>query len=73
MEPIETYDPIIVQQYLNGAASEAGIMIKLIVQVFVVLVAGIVLWRISTIFQRKRERKRRQVFSDSRFQRHWKK
>lgn len=68
---IETYDPEIVSTYLNGVASESIPMMKLMAQVLVILIVGIFLWRISAIFNRKRVNRHQNVFSDSRFQKHW--
>lgn len=69
---IETYDPEIVHTYLNGAATEALPMMKLMMQVIVILVVGIVLWRISSVFNRKRKERHEAIFKKTRFQKHWK-
>lgn len=68
---IETYDPEIVNHYLNGVASEGVPMMKLMAQVLVILVVGIFLWRISAMFQRKKVNRHQNMFGDSRFQKHW--
>ncbi len=68
---IETYNPEIVSQFLNGAASESVPMMKLMMQVIVILIVGIVLWRISAVFGRKKKNRHQNVFSESRFQKHW--
>jgi hypothetical protein len=68
---METYDPAIISQYLNGAASESVPMMKLMMQVIVILIIGIVLWRISASFGRKKKNRHQNVFSESRFQKHW--
>lgn len=70
---IESYDPEIVHQYLNGVASESVPMMKLMAQVIVILIVGIFLWRISASFQRKRVKRHQSVFGESRFQKHWRK
>ncbi len=70
---IETYDPEIIHLYLNGVASESVPMMKLMAQVIVILIVGIFLWRISSVFNRKKENRRQSAFSDSRFQKHWRK
>ncbi|MDC3352214.1 hypothetical protein OAV92_03105 [Crocinitomicaceae bacterium] len=69
---IETYDPDIVNIYLNGAATEAMPMMKLMSQVIVILIVGIFLWRISAVFNRKRKERHEAIFRKSRFQQHWK-
>jgi|688.fasta_scaffold407767_2 hypothetical protein len=70
---METYNPEIVSQYLNGAATEGIPMMKLMAQVVVILVIGLVLWRISSAFNRKKNVQRQTMFNDSRFQKHWRK
>ncbi len=68
---IETYNPEIISQYLNGAASEGAPMMKLMMQVIVILIVGIVLWRISAVFGRKKKNRHQNMFSESRYQKHW--
>jgi len=59
--------------YLNGSVNDSIVMIKLMVQVIAVLVAGLLLWRISTIFSKKKnQQRRRSVFMESRYQDQWK-
>lgn len=70
---IESYDPEIIKLYFSGVASESVPMMKLMAQVLVILVVGIVLWRISAGFNRKRQNRHDSVFSQSRFQKHWRK
>jgi len=62
----------LIETYLNGNLSDELIMVKLMAQVIAVLIAGLVLWKISGIFNRKKNRKRRGAFMESRFQEHWK-
>ena len=69
---IEQYDPQFFAEYLSGRASEAQLMVKLMTQVFAILVVGIVLWRISAIFNKKKKNRRQSMFSDSSYQHHWK-
>jgi hypothetical protein len=70
---IEDYHPEIVASYLNGVASESYLMVKLMGQVLVILIVGIFLWRISVAFSKKKVNRRQNVFSESRFQKHWRK
>lgn len=70
---METYNPEIISQYLNGAATEGVPMMKLMAQVVVILVVGLVLWRISSAFSRKKNVQRQTMFNDTRFQKHWRK
>lgn len=68
---IESYNSEIVHQYLNGVASESVPMMKLMAQVLAILIIGMILWRISSVFNRKRQKRHQNVFSESRFQKHW--
>lgn len=68
-----TYDPTIVQTYLNGTASEAMPMMKLMMQVVAILFVGIFLWRISAVFSRKQKNRKQDIFRNTRFQKHWRK
>ncbi|WP_027419495.1 hypothetical protein [Crocinitomix catalasitica] len=68
---VETYNPEIVSTFLNGAATEAFLMVKLMGQVVAILFAGIFLWRVSAIFNKKRQNRHESVFTSSRFQQHW--
>lgn len=68
---LESYDPQFVADHLNGQASEMKPMVNLMAQVFVILVVGIVLWRISAIFGKKTQTRKQSMFRDSRFQKHW--
>jgi hypothetical protein len=62
-----------VANYLNGGVNDSFVMIKLMIQVIAVLVVGLVLWRISAIFSKKKsQQRRRSVFMESRFQDQWK-
>lgn len=70
---METYNPEIISQYLNGAATESVPMMKLMAQVVVILVIGLVLWRISSAFNKKKNVQRQTMFNDTRFQKHWRK
>lgn len=69
---IETYDPDIVNIYLNGNATETMPMMKLMAQVIVILIVGIFLWRISAVFNRRRKERHEAIFRKTRFQQHWK-
>ena len=68
---IESYDPEIIEVYLNGVASESYIMVKLMGQVVAILFTGIFLWRLSAVFNKRRKQRHESVFTSSRFQKHW--
>ena len=68
---IESYNPEIIEVYLNGVASESYIMVKLMGQVVAILFTGIFLWRLSAVFNKRRKQRHESVFTSSRFQKHW--
>lgn len=72
MEPIEPLYRQMIAEYLNGSVNDSFVMIKLMVQVIAILITGLVLWRISSIFSKKKVNRRKSVFMDSRFQKQWK-
>ena len=61
-----------IANYLNGSVNEEFVMIKLIIQVVAILFTGLVLWRISAIFSKKKRQTRKTMFMESRFQDNWK-
>ena len=69
---IETYDPQFVHDFLSGQASEMRPMVNLMAQVFAILIVGIILWRISSVFSKRKKTRRKNMFSESSFQAHWK-
>jgi hypothetical protein len=69
---IETYDSEFVQNFLSGQASEMKPMVNLMAQVFAILVVGIILWRISSVFSKRKKTRRKNMFSESSYQAHWK-
>ena len=73
LETTDLYNPELVSQFLNGSASEAYLMIKLMSQVFAILITGLILWRISVLFSKRKINRRKSIFTESRFQQHWKK
>ena len=74
MDPDEPYHyREMIANYLNGGVNDSFVMIKLMIQVIAILVVGLVLWRISTIFTgEKNQQRRRTVFMESRYQDQWK-
>ncbi len=68
---VETYDPELIATYLNGAASESFLMVKLMGQVVVILFVGIFLWRVSTAFSGKKQPRRKSVFGETGYQKQW--
>jgi len=72
LEVIEPNFRQLVADYLNGAVGDEMVMVKLGMQVIAILVVGLVLWRISSIFSKKKRNARKTVFMGSRFQDKWK-
>ena len=68
----KAYDQQFFLEHLSGRASEMKPMVNLMAQVFLILVVGIVLWRIATVFGKKGKQRRKSIFSESRFD-SWKK
>lgn len=69
---IETNYRQLVADYLNGTVGDELVMVKLGIQVIAILVVGLVLWRISAIFNKKKQRTRKTVFMGSKYQDKWK-
>jgi hypothetical protein len=72
LEIIEPNFRQLVADYLNGSVSDELVMVKLGIQVIAILVVGLVLWRISSVFSKKKQSTRKTVFMGSRFQDKWK-
>lgn len=67
----ETYSPELIQEFLNGKASDLPSMTRLMAQTFFVLLAGLVIWRISAVYGKPKEIRKRKRFMDSKYQDHW--
>ena len=64
----------LIQRRFSGALTNEAEYIELLVQVFVVLVLGLIVWRLMVVFQRKKTAKRKKsTYFDSTFSKHWKK
>lgn len=68
---IETYSPDLIAEYLNGTASDLPSMTRLMAQSFFVLLAGLVIWRISAAYGKPKQIRKRKRFMDSKYQDHW--
>lgn len=68
---LETYSPELIQEFLNGKASDLPAMTRLMAQAFFVLFAGLVIWRISAAYGKPKEVRKRKKFMDSKYQDHW--
>lgn len=63
-----------IQRRFSGELNSDVEYMELLVQVFVVLIAGIVLWRLMVTFQRRKTAKRRQsAYFDNIYSKNWKK
>jgi hypothetical protein len=67
----ETYSPELIQEFLNGKASDLPSMTRLMAQAFFVLLSGLVIWRISSTYGKPKEIRKRKRFMDSKYQDHW--
>ncbi|MEN9304324.1 MAG: hypothetical protein RL264_2753 [Bacteroidota bacterium] len=63
-----------IQARYAGSLNETNLYVQLSVQAIAVLIGGLVLWRLSLAYQRKKinERKRNNYFTTS-YSKHWKK
>ena len=68
---IETYSPELISEYLNGQASDLPAMVRLMSQAFFVLIAGIVIWRVSIMFGKPKQINQRKKFIRSKYKDHW--
>ena len=68
---LENYSPELISEFLNGKASDLPSMTRLMAQAFFVLLAGLVIWRISAAYGKPKEVRKRKRFMDSKYQDHW--
>jgi len=69
---IETYSRELISDFLNGQASDLPSMTRLMAQSFFVLLAGLVIWRISAAYGKPKQIRNRRRFMESKYQDHWK-
>lgn len=63
----------LIQRRFSGELNNEAEYIELLVQVFAVLVLGLVLWRMMVVFQKKKTAKRkRSTYFENGFSRNWK-
>lgn len=60
-------------EVLNGKVGDLFTITQLMVRAFFVLFAGIVIWRISSAFNKPKSVRNRRKFMDSKYQDHWRK
>ncbi|HLV42066.1 MAG TPA: hypothetical protein VKY37_07295 [Brumimicrobium sp.] len=64
----------LIQRRFSGQLNNEAEYIELIVQVFAVLILGLVLWRMMIVFHKKKQAKRKpSVYFDNSFSKKWKK
>jgi hypothetical protein len=62
----------LIQRRFSGSLNNEAEYIELLVQVFGVLILGLVLWRMMVIFHKKKKAKRkRSAFFDTEFRKNW--
>ena len=69
----ETFSHKLVLEILNGKAGDLLSVTQLMVRAFFVLVAGIVIWRISAAYGKPKPIRQRRRFLDSKYQETWRK
>lgn len=63
-----------IQRRFSGELNNEAEYIELIVQVFAVLIIGLLMWRLMVVFQRRKTAKRRQsTYFDNVFSKNWRK
>lgn len=70
---LETYSSELISGFLNGRASDLPSMTRLMAQSFFVLLAGLVIWRISAAYGKPKQLRERKRFMDSKYKDHWQK
>ena len=70
---LETYSPELVSDFLNGRAGDLPAMARLMAQSFFVLLAGLVIWRISAAYGKPKQIRDRKRIMDSKYKDHWQK
>lgn len=68
-----TYSTELVFEVLNGKAGDLFTISQLMVRAFFVLVAGIIIWRITAAYSRPKPIRERRKFMASKYQDHWRK
>ncbi len=64
----------LIQRRFTGELNNEAEYIELLVQVFAVLILGLVLWRIMIVFHKKKKAKRRSsVYFENTFSKNWRK
>ena len=64
----------LIQNRFSGSLNNEAEYIELLVQVFAVLVLGLILWRMMVVFHRSKKAKRkRSSYFDTEFRRSWRK
>ncbi len=71
MELVETYSPDLIKQFLNGQASDLPAMTRLMTQAFFVLLAGIIIWRVTLMFAKPKQVSNRKKFVRSKYKDQW--
>lgn len=64
----------LIQRRFSGTLNNEAEYIELLVQVFGVLILGLVLWRMMAVFHKKKKAKRKHnTYFDTEFRRSWRK
>lgn len=64
----------LIQRRFTGQLNNEAEYIELLVQVFAVLILGLVLWRLMVVFHKKKKAKRKpSAYFENTYSKHWKK
>ena len=70
---VDTFSKDIVLEILNGKAGDLFTITQLMLKAFFVLVAGLVIWRISAAYSKPKPIRERRKFMASKYQDSWQK
>lgn len=66
-----TFSTALITEVLNGKAGDLFTVSQLMVRAFFVLVAGIVIWKITAAYSKPKPIRDRRKFMASKYQEHW--
>ncbi len=66
-----TFSTTLITEVLNGKAGDLFTVSQLMVRAFFVLVAGIVIWKITAAYSKPKPVRDRRKFMASKYQEHW--
>lgn len=70
---LETYDPNIILEAFSGKAGDLFTITQLMTRAFFILVAGLIIWRITAAYAKPKPVRERRKFMESKYQENWRK